>query len=728
MKNIISRTVISVLFSATLIVVCCSTVHASVHANHTRTNGTAYRTSDFPAYCKHGLEAEFPNEPACRHAHSKVPQLMARRASVVRRQPYTVNRYDLEMDWRKPLTDSGSQARRYQGVNTITMTMDTSGTRNILLFARSLRIDSVFYNTTKLAANNITQRGDSLTIALPNPLQAKSQFVLKIYYTQTSSSNPGGFGGFNNFKKGVSNGDSIYENICYTMSQPNNARNWMPCNDQPYEKAKATITLRVPAGYTTCSNGVLENVITDRDGSLIYVWREDFPIPTYLMVAVASKFTTYTTWYKPANSTDSIPAPLFLWRQDSLEYAENVKWSQDGTAAMMKLYSGQYGEYPFKKYGTVLLFPYFTGGMEHQSMTTNARRIMTDRWESVIAHELMHQWTGDEVTCAAWQDIWLNEGGATYGEYLWIEANQSVADARRYQRNNAERSYFRGDQGASQPSVYAATLSNLFNNGTTYIKGGWIYHMLRKMVGDSLYFATMKKYMLRFSGTSLETEDMIAFFESEIPKPPVPFRTFFDQWVYERGHPYYDAVMNEILPAGNGEYDIKITFVQERGDPSYPIFTMPVTLRFYDQQRSTFRDYRFINDTTRQQLTVRMPFLPSTFSIDEDDDILCIKYSNQVTVSVAEEQREAGSHIQVAPNPATATADANVRYSVPADGMVTIEVMDILGRTVATVHNGFMPHGDYAAPLRTGGLAQGTYSVRMRCGDKYSFTSFTITD
>ncbi|MFM2132814.1 MAG: hypothetical protein RL156_95 [Bacteroidota bacterium] len=687
------------------------------------------------------LQGEGKLTPSSEHAmHEHVrgtatwPMIQSRRPSAIVRRPYDVLSYNLFMDWRKPLTQTGVGSREYTGRNTIRVRIDSANTSTISLDVSDLRIDSAFVNGT-LAGKDYKQTKGSVDIAV-GPRGAGDTLTLVVHYTNVSLSNPGDYNGFVATPAGVlgnkTASDTVYANIAYTMSQPNGARAWMPCNDRSYDKAFASITVLVPTGYNVSSNGLLVKYDKTSDGEL-YAWSGKSPIPTYLMVVCASKWARYdgTPYRRITDSTQVVPAPVYLWLADAARFADNLLWMQESTVRMMERFSACYGEYPFESYAQTLLFPYFSGAMEHQTNTTHNRRALTDRWEGVIAHELMHQWTGDKVTCATWSDIWLNEGGATYGEFLWIEKQQGIKAARADFAQRRDRSYFGSDEAAAQPAIYYVPFNNLFNYGTTYVKGGWVYSMLRSLVGDSTYFSVMREYMRRFAYQSVETEDFLALWEELVPNPKVSFRQFFDQWIYSAGHPYYTATVQSVTRVGD-EADVVLRFNQKSGPTSAapPLFVMPVPLRFHARYSSDTFDYLLLNDSLEQTVTVRVPFLPDTMIIDEDQTLLCMKPQGSVIVSVQDNNSSAGPSdapaISVFPQPATGSETLSVRYTVDQSARVAVDIWDEQGRCVSAPVQGTTDAGTYTMPLSVQAMASGVYTARLRVGEKIFFSTFIV--
>ncbi len=680
-----------------------------------------------------GKSSDQSQVPCCAVSKQHI-QSVQEHPSVIERRNYDVLEYDLTMDWRIPLSQpkGGSIDRRYTGVNRVTLRIDSNATTILVFDAELLKIDSLLFEGQKLNSG-LLQVGSQVRILLPKTYNRGDTIHLAFYYTQLKAENPTDYNGFYTNLEGFPWGpnflDTVQANICYTQSEPNSARAWMPCNDRPYDKARSSIRVLVPQGYTACSNGLLQSHQSGLgvDQHEEFSYSDTTAITTYLMMAAASKYARYdgAPYRRVTDTNQLVPVPIYTWRRDSLDYAANLEWMHNKTVEMLESHSRHYGEYPFAKYGQTLLFPYFSGAMEHQANTTHHRRCLTDRWEGVIAHELMHQWTGNLVTCATWSDIWLNEGGATFGEFLWTERSQGIEAARQNIQAARDRSYFRSDFAMSQPAVYGIHISNLFNNGTTYVKGGWVYYMLRTMLGDSSYFAVMNEYFKHFAHQSIETHDFVHFLESQVPNPKVPFQTFFDQWIYAPGHPNYSARLDSIVKVDNS-WDVYIQFNQESLVPgAVSLFTMPVSLRFHDVYSPASYDTTFMNDAAQQSLRIRLPFNPRRFVIDEDQLILCTRTAAEIPVSVEASELSSGA-LQVYPNPATASDNIRLRYHCEQSAPVYIELLDATGRLVRSLRTGYMEAGDYEEHIQATQLSSGCYSVRVRIGEKIYFSTFII--
>lgn len=584
--------------------------------------------------------------------HSLLPE----KVTAFSRRPYDVLRYEVILDWRAALYDSSQTARAHRGVQTISLRSDTSQLWTIELDVDSrLALDSVTIHRLHALSTErptIERTGDRLWLHLATPLGSGDTAAVTIAFRNqsTSAMRQELYGGFNRYWRD-GQGNELPSPLAYTMSQPNNARRWMPCNDRPYDKAYATITILAPPGFTTLANGNADSITLDWDGRQLRASRfiSGEPISTYLMVAIASRYATMQRNYRSIDSVRTIPLRLYLWQSDSLAYADNAAWMLAVTEEMMRTYEQHYRPYPFGSYGQALLYPYFMGAMEHQTMTTHHRNALIQRWETVIAHELAHHWLGNLVTCATWNDLWLNEGGATYSERLWIERSYGDSAARRYFAARRDRDYFRADGARSQPPVYNTTGTNLFNTGTTYVKAGWIYHMLRTMLGDSTFFGLLRSYFDHFAYQSLETEDMVRFFQQRIPSPPVPWRTFFDQWVYAVGHPILHADLLSLEKTATG-YRVRVRIAQVQDSSAFlPVYVVPLQLRLHEYWSGGAYDTTLLVSSREQLATVEVPFLPRTLELDPDDAILCQKDSSALVLSV--EPEPSAERIRVLPHP-----------------------------------------------------------------------------
>ncbi|MBI3259999.1 MAG: T9SS type A sorting domain-containing protein [Ignavibacteriae bacterium] len=674
----------------------------------------------------------------CGHATSFQSALLNRPdGTAIVRRPYDVLSYDLFMDWRNPLTSQSvaDDGRRFSGRNTITLRIDSAGITAFKFNGVAIHIDSLFITTPVLGQIRIPD----ILISQPNnaewfvslPLatpKVGDTVSLIVYYTHIGTENRG----FLLYDRLTinKNQDSIFipERLAYTMSEPQDARYWMPCNDAPYDKAIATITVRVPfinspdsANFSVSSNGKPTIGVPQFDGDLSsmyrdYKWSDETPIPTYLMVANASKFKQYSQWYKRVtNPNDSVEIMNFVWQEDFDNKTTDGKiysanYAFQGVPSMMEHFSRLYGEYPFVKYGHTVAQPFLYGGMEHQTMTTVNREWLRKYNENSVAHELMHQWTGDLTSCATWGDIWLNEGGATYGEALFYESWGGESQYK-IMMSSKRRGYL---YTQPQPPIYGIPISNIFNYATTYCKAGWVYGMLRKTYGDSTFFRTMRKYFSEYRFKSAETEDLLRVFEKEIPDPIVPFRVFFDQWLYSAGHPIYQLQSSQTYNGVNNQ-EVTVTLTQTQSGENVPdIFVMPVKVTFFGRDTSR-KVVSFINNKRVQTEVFYTDFVVDSAIVDANEEILCEK-TNMIT-SIHEDVIQV-QNAKVFPQPAKLGETAEFQFSIPNKGVVSVSIVSTLGQLIESLQDGVLSSGTYSLKIPTQGLSSGMYSIRLTFGNR----------
>jgi aminopeptidase N len=288
------------------------------------------------------------------------------------------------------------------------------------------------------------------------------------------------------------------EGITFVVAEPAGARTWFPCNDHPSDKATFTFRITVPRGTTAVANGMLTGSDDTGPGTL-FVWEMDHPMATYLATVVTGRLERIEHPYGDGEIVlrDYLPPDL----------PEGVPEPFLATGEMIDHFETLFGPYPFDGYGHVLV-PGLPAALETQTIT-----VFGDEWlaspmaEFVVAHELAHQWFGDHVTPATWQDVWLNEGFATYAELLWIEhlygATAMQAEAGDRYDDLAEVEH----APAGDPGV-----ARLFGI-SVYQRGALTLHALRAAVGDETFFEILRSWIREYGGGVAGTDDFIALAE-----------------------------------------------------------------------------------------------------------------------------------------------------------------------------------------------------------------------
>ncbi len=421
-----------------------------------------------------------------------------------------------------------------------------------------LRLREQFNITSVLVdgASRPWTRDDTIgfTVDLGQAFDADDEFEITVVYDGFVESR-----GFGSFEIGLHAGQTVVSGI----SETEFAYTWWPNKDDNTDKATFDLRFIFPESYTVVSAGVLQSVSPLLTGGRNRThWRTEYPTATYLVHFGATNYAMLNdTW--EWNGV-SMPVDFALFPE------ENTQANRDllaMTPQMLTVFSDLFGEYPFsaEKYGIYQFL--FGGGMEHQTMSGQ-----TSFGQSLSAHELAHQWWGDNVTCATWNHIWLNEGFATYCEALWEENKPGSSGEGALHASLASR---RPSTFGESVYVVDATLGNLgriFSGNTTYRKGAWALHMLRGVLGDEAFFQTLADYRAAHQGAAATTEDLRAAAEAV---HGADLFWFFDQWIYKAGAPAYRYAWQQTQAGGRNYVEVYIDQVQSG---AYPIFKMPVKI------------------------------------------------------------------------------------------------------------------------------------------------------
>jgi aminopeptidase N len=524
--------------------------------------------------------------------------------------PYTVLKYDLTLDWRKIFE---THSPKYSGLQKITIRM-TDAAPEISLDAIAITIDSIIIGASILSPTPQPDKYDKLNITLPASVRTKgSEFIMSIAYRKDTTD-----AGFYYASKGTADpyysythNDPTLEDVAYTFGEPSEARNWMPCNDRPDNKAESEISIIVPNGIEAPSNGILVSKEAFTPTSTLWHWKSDKPIATYLMVADASNFKHWEgTHYCSAIPSDTVHLDYYAWQQDyddtvtdGTHYNAQYFLSRN-TSQIMTWLEERFGPFPFVKYGQVAVQPFGGGGMEHQSLTTIDRSWLKGDDED-IAHEMSHQWFGDKVTCDAFRDIWLNESFATFGETIWAEGSGGYDFQLKTLRSFASH-YF-----CNQPIPMRSIINSDFNGPLTYSKGACVIHMLRRMVGDSTFFSALRGYLNTFAYSTATTEQFRDYMSSVLN---IPLTDYINQWIMGAGHPDYDFSWTQ----GADTAYIRVNQLQKQRDH----FIMP--LHFFAYHNGIVDTLSFNNTARNERFKTMISYKIDSMGFDDDASMISI--------------------------------------------------------------------------------------------------------
>jgi aminopeptidase N len=451
---------------------------------------------------------------------------------------------------------------------------------------------------------------DVLRIPLDPPLGAEERSTLVVRWGGTPLS-----GGALSFWTAPSSGPAVS-----SLAEPFDARTFWPCVDDPADKAMTTVAVTVPEGYVAVSAGLGASAPAGA-GKVTWTWRLPQPIPTYLVSVAVARFEEISAEYRSLDGTRTMPVVGYV-------VPEHAAINRARVASMvghLEVLASLFGEYPYldTKYG--IAEGIFSGGMEHPTITQigtsllgNASRDLT----SLLVHELAHQWWGDEVTMRTWDDIWLNEGFATYAEVLYYERTSGLPPGRLLTTRYDDGLY----AGQLGPRVVASAEDPFRYTGAVYDKGGWVLHMLRRVVGDETFFAGLREYRRRHERGNATRAELRAVFEELSGRE---LKQFFDQWIETPYRPVLRAEWKN-LPGGRVEVTVRQTQAHVVVHPQpdggdVPYYRFPLVLRAFS---ATSASSTAVVELTKAEETFTLAApggAPATsLVLDPDGDLLKI--------------------------------------------------------------------------------------------------------
>lgn len=456
--------------------------------------------------------------------------------------------------------------------------------------ANTLTVSQVQYHGTNLTFQQLPTK--EVRIDFASSLPANVTDSLKITYSGPPATDN------NAFSSGSQNGTPIIS----TLSEPYGAQDWFPTKQSMNDKIdRFDFKITAPSQYNVAANGKLMSETQLQNGKKLTFWRTMYPMASYLVALAITNFT------KLNDTMGSPPFPfvnyVYPTTANNTSTMSNINW----TKQVMDTFETYFGAYPFRneKYGH-MEFQYGGTCMEHQTMSS-----MSSWDRGVIAHELAHQWFGDKVTCGTWNDIWLNEGFATFGEHL---ANEKLlmTNAQFMTYLLGQKNYITGAPGGS---VYVAD-SNLDNIGVifssrlSYAKGGYVLRMLKWILGDTAFYQALKEYHSRpnLAYSYAKTADLNT---SLLQSTGKDFTEFFNDWIYGEGYPTYTIRWKQ-----NGNL---VTFraSQVQSSPTVSFFEMPLPIKVNGTGGQVA--YFALNNTTNNQYftqTVSFPVASVEFNYE----------------------------------------------------------------------------------------------------------------
>jgi aminopeptidase N len=388
----------------------------------------------------------------------------------------------------------------------------------------------------------------------------------------------------------------------HTQGQPQFNHTWFPCHDFPNERVATELIISVDERFQAVSNGRLEGKTTLDDGRVRWHWIQDLPHPYYLVVLVIGDFAEIDLG-GPDSARPNLPMTVFTPHGTETSVREAFGRTPDQIAYFETLFDEPY---PFAKYHQLIVRNFSAGAMENTTAVTFAPSFATmsrDAAEGTIAHELVHHWFGDMITCKSWEHLWLNEGWASYGQALWREAAAPPEEAREEYLGAVAEFFAQQRFNMSFAPTFPALASNYYTDAfqnfvkpdNVYQKGPLVLHMLREELGDEVFWRATREYIDRFAYDEVETDDFRRTFEEVSGRN---LEQFFNQWVHRPGLPKLRIDVSWDDQSSVLIVDVAQTQVVNRVNSPY-VFDLPIRLEtdsgprmidvYVDAQRVTRR-------------------------------------------------------------------------------------------------------------------------------------------
>lgn len=456
--------------------------------------------------------------------------------------------------------------KSFDGAVTVTLTSLREGLEACVLDARELAVTSVLSDDGRPLSFEQTDK--DLTVRLPRAYRFGEETSFTCFYHGRDP------------KIGLkfTPQTADHPQLVYSDSFPGNVHHWFPCFDYPNDKVTNEIVATVKAGLKVAANGRLVSVIEDpAAGTVTYHWSQDLPHSTYLIFLAAAPYVVVRDSY------GTLPVQYWVYPGDEAK----VKPTYGKTPRMIEFFNKTFGyDYPWQKYDQISVPS--GGGAESTSATAMTDRIMVDEKGEpdfpaigIVSHELAHQWWGDLITLRSWAHTWLNESFGTYSDYLY----------HRYEKGDDEGALnLQGKLNAylreAKTRYIRPIVSDRYDapgdmfDSHTYPKGARVLHMLRSLLGDEPFFATIRHFLHRYAFDAVDTADFIRSVKTVTGQN---LDWFFDQWLFKPGHPVFE-VESRWDPAGK-VVRLKAAQVQDfsRG---VPVFRLPVSIKLVTAGRT----------------------------------------------------------------------------------------------------------------------------------------------
>jgi aminopeptidase N len=505
----------------------------------------------------------------------------------------------------------------------------------------SLRLDAKGFDINKVVIKNgdsekslkyVYNDNKNLLINLDRTYNRNEEYIIYIEYTAKPNLLPLGGSAAITSDKGLYfinplNDDPEKPQQIWTQGETESSSCWFPTIDRPNERCTQEMFITIENKFKTLSNGLLKDSKSNQDGTRTDHWVMDMPHAPYLfMMAIGEYAVVKEEW-------NGIPLEYYV----EPEFEKDAKNIFPYTPEMLTFFSERFGvKYPWQKYSQIVVRDYVSGAMENTTavifgefMQQDSRELMdnSDINEGIVAHEMMHHWFGDLVTCESWSNLPLNESFANYSEYLWFE-HKHGRDFADYHRMNDVNGYMsQAVYGKDPQPLIRFTYEDKEDmfDAHSYNKGGTILHMLRHYLGDEAYFEGLRTYLEDNKFSAAEAHSLRLAFEKVSGED---LNWFFNQWFFTKGHPVlqiersYDASKKQLT----------VTLEQTQNHKESTVFILPMYVDIHTETGSQKPQRHKITMTEQKQSFVfPVNSKPVWVAVDAERVLLCQRKEEQST-------------------------------------------------------------------------------------------------
>jgi hypothetical protein len=533
----------------------------------------------------------------CNHKHHSTQ--LSQKASNTRSDTIDVLNYNVHLD----ITDYGNQ--KIAGSCEIQFVSLKNNVTVLDLDLLQMMVDSVTSQGQLLSS---TYNDTLLSVTLPLALNIEDTSSVVVYYNGSPQGDPSGWGGW------YFQGSYSYNlGVGFDANPHNYGRVWHPCFDNFVERATYDFSILTNAGKTSYANGYIVNDQVVGIDSLVRTWRMDSPIPTYLACIAVGNYTHVYQDYVSSVTANTTPVFLISEPADT----NNFKASFTNLHGAIEAFEEGYGPYLWDKVGFHLV-PFNSGAMEHATSIAYPRSTANGAltYETLMAHELAHHWWGNLVTCRTAEDMWINEGMASYSERLFLEYlygyDAYINDIKLNHKDVLHHAHISDDGYFALSGVP----HQITYGDHSYNKGADVAHALRGYLGDSLFFMGLKSFL---AANVYQDVDATDFMDHLNTINGIDVTDFFNDWIFNPGFPHF-SIDSTMVSGSGGIYTVDVFVKQKLKSAPNFYSNVPLEITFMDDDWQEYTaSFMMSGQSDNFQFTV--PFSPVTSYLNGADKI-----------------------------------------------------------------------------------------------------------